>query len=232
MDYSIIIPVYNEEKTLTQLLVELKALKLNAEVIIVDDGSTDNSKIILDNQNDFKVINNIQNRGKGYSIIRGASQAKCENIILIDSDMEIDIKCIPELIKLFDSSKSCVVIGSRWKKQKDNKKNINTYANIFINHLFNFLYKTTVNDVLCCVKVIDKNLFKSLDLTSNRFTIEIEIMSKLAIKRIRLIEFDVDYRRRNYNEGKKLRASDGLSIIWEMLKLKIISKRIMPRPQD
>ena len=57
-------------------------------------------------------------------------------------------------------------------------------------------------------------------------------MSKLAIKRIRLIEFDVDYRRRNYNEGKKLRASDGLSIIWEMLKLKIISKRIMPRPQD
>ena len=118
MDYSIIIPVYNEEKTLTQLLVELKALKLNAEVIIVDDGSTDNSKIILDNQNDFKVINNIQNRGKGYSIIRGASQAKCENIILIDSDMEIDIKCIPELIKLFDSSKSCVVIGSRWKKQK------------------------------------------------------------------------------------------------------------------
>ena len=150
---------------------------------------------------------------------------------LIDSDMEIDIKCIPELIKLFDSSKSCVVIGSRWKKQKDNKKNINTYANIFINHLFNFLYKTTINDVLCCVKVIDKNLFKSLDLTSNRFTIEIEIMSKLAIKRIRLIEFDVDYRRRNYNEGKKLRASDGLSIIWEMLKLKIISKRIMPRPQ-
>ena len=122
MDYSIIIPVYNEEKTLTQLLVELKALKLNAEVIIVDDGSTDNSKIILDNQNDFKVINNIQNRGKGYSIIRGASQAKCENIILIDSDMEIDIKCIPELIKLFDSSKSCVVIGSRWKKKKIIKK--------------------------------------------------------------------------------------------------------------
>ena len=220
MNYSLIIPIYNEEKTLDKLLIQLQTLSKNIEVIIINDGSTDKTKSILDNQNYFKIIHNSKNLGKGSSIIIGSKYVESDNIILMDGDLEINMNCIPQIIKAYESKTDCIIVGSRWNKKSRPGKNINTYGNFLINYIFNILYKTVLSDVLCCVKALNRNLFKSLKLESNNFSIEIEMMSKLALGKNQFYEIDVVYNRRKTNEGKKLKMIDSVNIIWTMLKLK------------
>ena len=93
-DFSLIIPIYNEGKTLKKLLDELKKLDNNIEIILIDDGSTDTTNLILENVNEYKIITNKANKGKGFSIILGAEHASSENLILMDGDLEIDMEFI------------------------------------------------------------------------------------------------------------------------------------------
>ena len=221
MTYTIVIPIYNEERTLHILLNKLKKLENeNIDIIIINDGSDDNTEEILKKNNLFIILNNIENIGKGASIQKGIMSAKNQNIILIDGDMEIDIDEIPYLINKFEKGNKDVVSGVRWNKKSPYKYEINTIANYVINTLFNTLYRTSLNDVLCCVKILNTNLFKSLAIQSNGFSIEIEIMAKLLKRKLTIKEVDVNYVRRSINEGKKLKSSDVWDIIWTMLKLK------------
>ena len=223
MNYSLIIPIYNEEKTLKELLNQLEKYIHKIEIIIINDGSTDKTKYILDQQDKLKIINNPYNKGKGYSLISGIKLAANENIILMDGDLEIDMKCIPEIIQKYEIELDAIVVGSRWKKESitSGMTYIHNLGNYLINFLFNFLYNTNLNDVLCCVKVINKKLLMSLNLSSHAFSIEIEIMSKLALLNKSIFEVDVIYNRRKKNEGKKLRISDGWSILGRMISVKL-----------
>jgi glycosyltransferase involved in cell wall biosynthesis len=223
MNYSLIIPIYNEEKTLKELLNQLEKYIHEIEIIIINDGSTDKTKYILDQQDKLKIINNPYNKGKGYSLISGIKLAANENIILMDGDLEIDMKCIPEIIQKYEIELDAIVVGSRWKKESitSGMTYIHNLGNYLINFLFNFLYNTNLNDVLCCVKVINKKLLMSLNLSSHAFSIEIEIMSKLALLNKSIFEVDVIYNRRKKNEGKKLRISDGWSILGRMISVKL-----------
>ena len=220
MNYSLIIPIYNEENTLKNLIFELNSLSDDIEVIVINDGSTDNSKSILSSQKSFKVIHNPINMGKGYSIIKAAKFVTSQNIILMDGDLEIDLKSVIKLTEGFKMNDNYVVVGSRWNKDSNTGFNINTYGNYLINTMFNYLYDTKLTDVLCCVKIMNKNLFKSLMLDSKRFNIEMELMTKLAIKKINILEIGVLYNRRSKEKGKKIKLSDGWGILWEMLKNK------------
>ena len=223
MNYSLIIPIYNEEKTLKELLNQLEKYIHKIEIIIINDGSTDKTKYILDQQDKLKIINNPYNRGKGYSLISGIKLAANENIILMDGDLEIDMECIPDIIQKYEIELDAIVVGSRWKKESitSGVTYIHTLGNYLINFLFNFLYNTNLNDVLCCVKVVDRKLLMSLNLSSHAFSIEIEIMSKLALLNKSIFEVDVIYNRRKKNEGKKLRFSDGWSILGRMISVKL-----------
>ena len=222
MTYTIVIPIYNEERTLPRLLKKLKNLKEDhLEIIIINDGSDDKTEKILKKSDSFTTLKNIKNIGKGASIKKGVLSANNENIILIDGDMEIDIDEIPYLIERFEKSKKNVISGMRWNENSSYKFEINTIANYVINKIFNILYGTKLNDVLCCVKILNTNLFKSLNIESNRFSIETEIMAKLIKKNISISEVDVGYIRRSIFEGKKLKSSDVWHIIWTMLKLKL-----------
>ena len=220
MDYSLIIPIYNEEGTLKKLLLQLKNFNNKIEIIIINDGSTDRTKSILERQNNFTVIHNKVNRGKGFSIIKGVNFSSRKNIILMDGDLEVELESISNLIKEHKLFENIVVVGSRWNTKSNSGKNLNTYGNFLINYLFNILYFTSLTDVLCCVKIINKKLFKSLNLKSNNFNIEMELMSKLALKGVDFSEKDVIYKRRKNNEGKKIKISDGWGILWEMFKNK------------
>ena len=119
-----------------------------------------------------------------------------------------------------------IIVGSRWDKNSDKYNNINSLGNFVINKIFNYLYNTKVSDVLCCVKILSKQIFKSLNLNSKGFSIEIELMSKLAKKKTSFYEVDVEYNRRKINEGKKLKISDGWGILLKMILIKLTTKQL------
>ena len=222
MNYSLIIPIYNEGHTLRLLLNKLNKLKNdNIEIIIIDDGSNDNTQKILSKNDLFIIINNKINIGKGASIKKGINSANNQNIILIDGDLEIDIDQIPRLIKKYEKSDKDVLTGIRWNKNSNIKLEINALGNFFINSLFNVLYRTNLNDVLCCVKILNTNLFKSLDIRSNGFSIEIETTAKLLLRNRTIEEANINYIRRSLDQGKKLKISDGWIVTWAMIKLKL-----------
>lgn len=225
MKYSLIIPIYNEEQTLKKLLLELESFQNSIQIILINDGSTDSSKSILNNQTSYKVIHNTENMGKGFSLINAVDLVETQNIILMDGDCEIELKIITDLIKEYESTENHVLVGSRWNKKSKSGKNINTYGNYVINYFFNILYKTNLSDVLCCVKIMKKELFESLNLKSKGFNIEMELMTKLALRNIKFLEKNVIYERRSKDKGKKIRLSHGWGIIWEMINNKLfISK--------
>ena len=223
MNHSLIIPIFNEEKTLHKLLQALETLDKDIEIIIINDGSTDGTYKILNKINSFKVVNNNRNLGKGASIIIGEKIATTKNIILMDGDLEIDMNCIPKVIEAYNFKKNYVIVGTRWNNNSSSIYNVNTFGNFLINYLFNTLYKTHLKDVLCCVKMIDRDLLNSLNLQSKTFSIEAELMSKLALKKTKFLELNVVYHRRKKNEGKKLNISDGWGIIWSIIKIRLKS---------
>jgi len=224
MTYTLIIPIYNEERTLPILLKNLDKINNKFEIIIIDDGSYDNTKNLLIENNQFLIIRNESNIGKGASIRKGIHAATNQNVILMDGDLEVDIDDIPKLITRFETSNNDVIVGIRWKKDDDYKFEINTIGNYFINFLFNLLYNSKLNDVLCCVKILNKNLFKSLNIQSKGFSIEVETMAKLVLRDKIIEEVNIQYNRRTTEEGKKLKISDSWNIIWTMLRIKIFSK--------
>jgi glycosyltransferase involved in cell wall biosynthesis len=222
MNYSLIIPIYNEGHTLQLLLNKLDKLKNNnIEIIIVDDGSNDNTQDILNENGLFIILNNKINSGKGASIKKGIKSANNQNIILIDGDLEIDIDQIPRLIKKYEKSDKDALVGIRWNKNSNIKLEINALGNFFINSLFNVLYRSNLNDVLCCVKILNTNLLKSLDIQSNGFSIEIETTAKLLLNNLTIEEATINYTRRSFDQGKKLKISDGWIVTWTMIKLKL-----------
>ena len=226
MDYSLIIPIFNEQNTLEKLLFQLKNFDKKLEIIIINDGSTDETKSILEAQNDFSVIHNESNKGKGFSIIKGVNSCSRKNIILMDGDLEIELDSISKLVEEHEKYKNIVVIGSRWNQKSKDNLNINTYGNILINYLFNLLYNTSFEDVLCCVKILEKNLFTDLNIKSYNFNIEMEIMSKLVLKNVRFLQKNVIYKRRKSSDGKKIKLSDGWGILWEMIKNRVSNNKI------
>jgi|TARA_B110000495_G_C22989636_1_gene582590 dolichol-phosphate mannosyltransferase len=224
MSYSLVIPVYNEGRLLNNLLENLKALDQQIEIIIVDDGSNDETQKILSKIKDHTIVTNTHNNGKGSAIKNGVKVAKNENIILFDGDLEIKIESISELIQKYEKDAFSPITGIRWGKNENLNFELNRLGNYFINNFFNIIYQSDFNDVLCCVKIINKNLFNSLNLLSNGFDIEVEIMAKLINKNVMIREAPVNYNRRTVEEGKKLKISDSLKILKKIILVKIAKK--------
>tara|TARA_Y100000768_G_C23888397_1_gene638832 strand:- start:162 stop:827 length:666 start_codon:yes stop_codon:yes gene_type:complete len=218
MNYSLIIPIYNEENTLYNLISSLELLDDNIEIIIINDGSTDRTASILNNQKIIKTLHKPRNEGKGAAIITGLDYITKENVILMDGDLEISVNEIPKLIKIYESKKNHILVGTRWNEKLID---LNYLGNLFINWIFNILHGTDLKDILCCLKIIDTSIFKKLNIESKGFNIESEIMSKIVLKGFTITEENVEYKRRSRSEGKKLNFSDGFIIIWTILKIKI-----------
>ena len=225
MTYTLIIPIYNEGHTLPILLNKLHELKNeNIEIIIIDDGSNDDTQNVLKKEDLFITLKNEINIGKGASIKQGIKIASKQNIILIDGDLEIDIDQVPQLIKDYENCGKDALCGIRWNKNSNLKLEINAIGNFLINSLFNIFYGTNLNDVLCCVRILDAKLLKSLNVQSKGFSIEVETMAKLILGNFTIEEVKIHYSRRTIDQGKKLKISDGWLIIWIIMKLKFLKK--------
>lgn len=223
MTYTLIIPIYNEGHTLPILLKKLNELKNeNIEIIIIDDGSDDDTQNFLNKNDLFIALKNEINIGKGASIKKGIEFANNQNIILIDGDLEIDISQIPRLLNVYENCGKDILSGIRWNKNSNLKFEINAIGNFIINSIFNILYRTNLNDVLCCVRILNTKLLKSLNIQSNGFSIEVETMAKLILGNYTIEEVKINYSRRSLDQGKKLKFSDGWFIIWTIIKLKLL----------
>jgi glycosyltransferase involved in cell wall biosynthesis len=218
MNYSILIPVHNEEKSIPILLSELEYFSKKNEIIIIDDGSTDSSRDILLNCSFIKLIILSKNSGKGLAIRAGLSKASNNKIIITDGDLELDTKEIIKFMILDRKHNVNCVIGSRYLSinQFDSLWN---FGNFIFVCLFNLIHKKNLKDVLCCSKAFFKNDIDLDSLYSNKFDIDIELTSKLIKKFKYLKVINLKYNRRHKIHGKKLRLSDAALIFYRMIYL-------------
>jgi len=224
MKVSIIVPVYNEDRFIQQVVDELLGLRFDKEIIVIDDGSTDNTRSILgeyESNKEIRIIYHKNNKGKGGAIKTGVSEATGDYIIIKDADVEQSSdeieKFFPEIEKGYKA-----VFGTRVLEWGD-KYNIRHTANLFFTILLNALFKTHLTDIMTGYKMIKTDLFKSLRLDANGFNIEPEITIRVIEKGVPIREVPVSYIARGIEDGKKIRVKDSFSIIFTIIRLRFIA---------
>ena len=229
MKISILIPCYNEEKTIEKIINKILDLKdLNLEIIIVDDNSTDSSRSIIDTKlkdKIHKLILNDNNYGKGYSIRKGIEAATGEVLIIQDADLEYDPKDYQKLLEPFKLGVADVVYGSRFIGS-DKKRVLyfwHTVGNKILTLLSNIFTNLNLSDMEVGYKAFKTDVIKNIDLKENRFGFEPEVTAKIAKKSLRLYEVGISYYGRKYNEGKKITWKDGFSAIRCILKYNLFN---------
>jgi len=213
MSYSIIIPVYNEAESLPILLDRLKPYSPNNEIIIIDDGTNDQSDRLLQKCSFITLIHFQNNLGKGKAICAGLEKASHEKIILFDGDLELDLGEVESLMILNKIEGIDVIFGTRTNSMNPTKS-ILDFGNFFLNGLFNLINQTSFTDVLCGCKAFYKSDLNNGLLISAGFDIDVEIATKLVSKNNTIKEIPISYKRRSNIEGKKLKLLDG----WKILK--------------
>jgi len=214
----IIIPVYNEEKTIENILEILENTDfcgLEKNLIIVDDYSTDSTREILKRYKDkYTVIYKEKNGGKGSAVNVGFENAKSDIVIIQDADLEYNPSDYAPLLKLIIDGEADVVYGSRFLGTPFKDFMFLSYvANKFLTLLTNILYGTKLTDMETCYKAIRKEFVKDMNIKSNKFDLEPEITAKLVKKGAKIKELPIKYNARSYQEGKKITYKDGLMAI-------------------
>ncbi|MCK9245061.1 MAG: glycosyltransferase family 2 protein [Candidatus Marinimicrobia bacterium] len=226
MRLSVIIPMYNEEKTLHQIFTKVRQAPIEKEIIIVDDGSTDGTRTLLkkyEQTDNVKVIYQDKNYGKGAAIRAAISLVAGDITIIQDADLEYDPEDYLKLIEPFRAGVVKVVYGSRFL----NKQNRHSYrrfylGGVFLSLLTNLLYFQRLTDESTCYKVFDSRLLKSINLKCKGFEFCPEVTAKVAKRGILIKEIPISYYPRSIQEGKKISWRDGLKAIWILLKYRII----------
>jgi glycosyltransferase involved in cell wall biosynthesis len=220
MKISIIVPCYNEEKTIKAIINKIINLKdLNKEIIVIDDQSTDNSRKILKDELydsiDCLILNN-KNYGKGFSIREGIKAATGDIILIQDADLEYDPSDYNKLISPIKNGYADVVYGSRFAGSDEKRVLLywHTVGNFILTQLSNMFTNLNLTDMENCYKTFRSEVLKSITLKENRFGFEPEVTAKISkIKNIRIYEVGVKYYGRSYDEGKKINWKDGISAI-------------------
>jgi len=229
MKISIIIPVYNEEKTIGELIVRvlrLKIPKIKKEIIVVDDGSTDKTKKILERLKKkkprIKIFTHPQNQGKGAAVQTGLKKATGDLILIQDADLEYDPEDIPKLLKPILSGKAEVVYGSRFTGEHKNLFFWHMLGNKFLNFLVNLLYNTTLSDMEVGYKLFRKEALEGIILKEKRWGFDPEITCRILKKGIKIYEVPISYAGRDFKEGKKIRWTAGFRIAFVLIKERLL----------
>tara|TARA_B110000014_G_C20099558_1_gene576929 strand:- start:1079 stop:1768 length:690 start_codon:yes stop_codon:yes gene_type:complete len=229
MILSIIIPTYNEEKTIIQILEKIKNNSTNIfkyEIIVIDDGSTDGSKKLLENNRNLysKLLINETNKGKGFSVKRGILNSSGTHIIFQDADFEYDPSDFKKFEKIFIDFDADGVIGSRFVYSNYTRSHniLNKFGNKILTLIFNLLYNTTFTDIYSCYFAFKKNLLNVESLKTEGFEQHAEILCKVMKKGNKFYEVPISYNGRSYNEGKKIRPHHFFTILYQMLRERIL----------
>lgn len=211
---SIIVPVYNEEKTVGAVLERLGAVPLagwDKQVIVVDDGSTDGTREALTRfPGAVACVHHQHNRGKGAAIRTGAAHAAGDAVLIQDADLEYHPEDIPLLLAALNDEHTHAVYGSRVTHLKDSAYPHYVAGARFLTGLTNVCFGTKLTDVYTCYKLIRASSLRELALVSDGFELEMEITAKLLKHGNVIVEVPIHYTPRSFKEGKKIRSMDGL----------------------
>ena len=227
---SVIIPAYNEIETAERILRRVREVRLNFQVIVVDDGSTDGTRDLLkkleaDGLIDVLVFHE-RNQGKGAALNTGFSRATGDVVVVQDADLEYDPHEIPLLLEPILEEKADAVYGSRFLGGPNRVLFFwHSMGNRFLTLLSNMFTDLNLTDMETCYKMVRRELLQSLPLSSARFGFEPEVTARLAQAGARIYELPISYHGRTYDEGKKIGWKDGVEAIWCIIKFNLLSGR-------
>ena len=229
MILTVIIPVFNEKKTIQKIIHKIKLVSnIKKQIILVDDGSTDGTTEVIKKNLSFKVdkiIFHKKNFGKGAAIISAKKFIKGDYVIIQDADLEYNPQDYQKILRLMIDKKKLAVYGSRvLGKKRYSVKNFTSKSRVFFNHILtifsNILFSQNLSDAHTCYKAFNVNLFKKIILMEKDFAFCPEITAKVSKLGIKIYEVPIDYSGRSYEEGKKISIYDGFRAIYVLLKYK------------
>ena len=236
---SIVMPVYNEEQFVAEIIRRVQAVDLGEierELVIVDDCSTDSTPKILEGINGknsvddslkpfdrpIRVLTHEKNMGKGAALRTGFAHAQGDLILIQDADLEYDPEDYPKLLKPVLKGKAEVVYGSRFTGERRNMFFHHWIGNKFLTLVTNILFNTTLSDMETCYKLFTRRALEGIEIKSERFNFEPEITAKILKKGIRIYEVPISYTGREFEEGKKITWRDGLVALWTLIKYRFV----------
>ena len=231
MKLSVVIPIYNEEKTLREILERVRATPYDKQIIMVDDCSQDGTRDILkelESDEDLTILYHEVNQGKGAALRTGFKHIEGDVALIQDADLEYDPAEYPILLEPIEKGLADVVYGSRFKGSSMSRVHLywHQMANNFLTWVSNMFTNLNVSDMETCYKVFKREVIEGMEFTANRFGIEPEMTAKFARKRIdgrrvRIYEVPISYYGRDYAEGKKIGWKDGVAALWYILKFNL-----------
>ncbi len=226
MKISVVIPVYNELKTLDEIIRRVKATGLAIEIVVVDDGSIDGTRDLYEKYTTdgvVKIILHERNQGKGAAVVTGIKAATGDVIVIQDADLEYDPREYPNLLRPIEEGLADVVYGSRFLGAPRRATMYwHMVANKLLTFLTNILYNNILTDMETGYKVFRRSIVEGITIHARRFDFEPEFTAKILKRKVRIYEVPITFNPRDYSEGKKIQLKDAFEAVWTLFKYRFV----------